>query len=371
MKKFLFPVSLIFLVLLLSGWGSKGHKKISQNFAVCLPAKMGFLNPGWTSFVANHGSDADYRKDQDPNESPRHFIDIDNYPEFVINGLINHSYDSVVAEHGLYFVTDQGILPWATLRSYDSLKSCFQRSDWNRASLFAADLGHYVADGQMPLHIAKNYNGQLSGQTGIHSRYETKLIERYETSLVYPVDSAIYIANVSSYIFNYLYANYKFVDSILLADLYATQIAGSVYSDAYYQAFWEKTGKFTINLMRNGSTALASLIYTAWIEAGSPTITPYSIDEPESPGKLLMLPVYPNPACDVVFFPVVIPFPQSFFTLEIYDLSGNLKDTIIRQSTSEEIQNIGFNSDGLSRGTYLCVLKSGSSRTIRKFVVTH
>ncbi|MEI7662893.1 MAG: hypothetical protein WCK34_11860, partial [Bacteroidota bacterium] len=142
MKRLLFPVSLMLLCLMLSGWGSTGHKKINQNMASCLPQQVSFLLPAWTNVVMYKSSEADYRKSQDPNESPRHYIDIDNYSEFIQTGMISQVYDTVVSRHGSAFVIDQGILPWATITTYDSLKACFQRGDWNKSALFAADLGH-------------------------------------------------------------------------------------------------------------------------------------------------------------------------------------------------------------------------------------
>ena len=369
MKYTLNTVSLILICLTLSSWGSKGHKKISQNFAACLPAQMSFLKPTWTNFIANHASDADYRKNQDPDESPRHYIDIDNYPEFAQTGRIAQTYDSIVEKHGYFFVIDQGILPWSTIITFDSLKSCFQRRDWDKSALFAADLGHYVGDGYMPLHITINYNGLMTGQSGIHSRYETTMVSRYETQIVYPADSAHYIDDIGGYVFNFLYDNYKYVDSVLLADTYATTLAGGTGSDAYYQALWAKSGEFTILLMRNASRSLANLIFSAWVQAGSPMMYPNAINEPETMDQPLLLQVYPNPATEVAWFPVVIKDHPSTFSLEIYDLSGNLKDTIKRQSTSDGIQNISWETGKLESGTYICVLNSGHYRGSRKFIV--
>jgi hypothetical protein len=40
----------------------------------------------------------------------------------------------------------------------------------------AADIGHYVADMHQPLHLTRNYNGQLTGNYGIHARYEGQMI---------------------------------------------------------------------------------------------------------------------------------------------------------------------------------------------------
>jgi hypothetical protein len=369
MKNKLYVLLLIPVVLLLSGWGSKGHRKISQNMAICLPAQMSFLKPVWTNFISTHASDADYRKDQDPNESPRHYIDIDNYPEFIQTGRIIQTYDSIVEKFGNAFVVDQGILPWATLRTFDSLKNCFQRRDWNRSALFAADLGHYVADGHMPLHITKNYNGGMTGQTGIHSRYESNLVSRYEAQIVYPADSAHYIENPGAFIFNYLYGDYKYVDSLLLADQYATNLAGNTSSDAYYQALWAKSGDFTILLMRNGSTHLADLIYTAWVQAGSPVMYPNGIDEADNADHLRFLQVFPNPASQTVNFPIVVTDDRKMVSLTVYDTSGTLKDTVLNKEMAEGYHKITWDVKGLDPGVYFCKMESGNISATQRFVV--
>ncbi len=370
MKKTLFPIIMAGLVLLFSGWGSKGHRKISSNASQRMPAAMEYLKPGWTTFITNHASDADYRKDQDPDESPRHYIDIDNYPEFLQSGFIHPNYDSIVAQHGTWFVIDQGILPWATLRCYDSLKSCFRRGDWNRSALFAADLSHYVGDGHMPLHITLNYNGQETGQTGIHSRYETKMIARYESMITYTIDSVIFIDDVSNYIFNYLYLNYQYVDSILFADSVATTMAGAVGSDSYYQHLWSGSQRFTTWLMKSGSEALINLIYTAWVEAGSLRMYPNSIDEEENLGQPFISAIYPNPARDHITIPLVNSGHRDLFTFRIYDIYGRQIDTFDKQVNGDEVSYIRYDIRNLKYGIYMCRFQSGSFTGAARFIVT-
>lgn len=358
------------LCLALSSWGSKGHRKISQNMAACLPAQMSFLKPTWTNYIATHASDADNRKGQDPNESPRHYIDINNYPVFVQTGRIPQTYDSIVEQFGNSFVIDQGILPWATLIAYDSLKSCFLRRDWNKSAYFAADLGHYIGDGHMPLHITNNYNGQMTGQTGIHSRYETSLVSRYETQIVYPADSVQFIDNVGKYVFGYLYEDYQYVDSLLLADTYAKTLAGgSTTSDAYYQALWAKSGDFTLRLMRHGSTSLADLIYTAWVQAGSPMIYPNAIDEKGNMYQSQLLRVFPNPVSQSLCFPMILANQGEPVTLMVYDGSGDLQGTMPNGLMSAGYHEINWDVHGLAAGVYFCVLKSGNFSAAQRFVV--
>jgi hypothetical protein len=44
--------------------------------------------------------------------------------------------------------------------------------------IFASTLAHYIQDAYQPLHVHNNYDGQLSGQNGLHSRFESELFER-------------------------------------------------------------------------------------------------------------------------------------------------------------------------------------------------
>ncbi|HEY6437846.1 MAG TPA: hypothetical protein VIY47_14745, partial [Ignavibacteriaceae bacterium] len=161
------------------GWGYIGHRMINYRTILSALPEMEFFET-WADSLEAHSTDADQRKSWDPTEGPKHYIDIDNYPEFIATGTIPQSFDSCVAIHGLSFVMDQGILPWAILKTADSIQAAFENNDMQKAMLLSADLGHYIADGHMPLHITRNYNGQYTNQTGVHSRYESTLIGNFQ-----------------------------------------------------------------------------------------------------------------------------------------------------------------------------------------------
>jgi hypothetical protein len=256
-------------MLLYGGWGAVGHQIINKNIIVCFPSSMNF--PAyWSDTLTAHASDADTRKSSDPNESPKHFIDIDNYPEFISNGYINQSYDTNVILHGSAYVVTQGTLPWVIQWTVDSLRVAFRQRNWPKAMLFAADLGHYVGDGHQPLHITKNYDGALTNQSGVHSRYETTLVGQYQSVIIYNNFSASYVPDISQYVFDFIYLDNKYVDSILSGDKVATAFAGTNKGSVYLQKYCEISGNQTILLMKNASKSVADLIYTAWIQAGSP-----------------------------------------------------------------------------------------------------
>ncbi|MDR3610348.1 MAG: T9SS type A sorting domain-containing protein [Ignavibacteriaceae bacterium] len=261
-------VSVVF-ILLFAGWGATGHKIINGNVTVCFPSSMNFPAT-WSPFLVAHASDPDNRKSSDPTEAPRHFINIDAYPEFVAHGIISQSYDTNVTLHGSSWVINEGIVPWAIMRWEDSLKRAFQQGNWNLAMQLSADLGHYVGDGHQPLHCTKNYDTDLFGKSGLHSRYETTLVGQYQNLIVYTNDSASYVSDISNFVFNFIYQSNKDVDTVLLADSIAHVFAGSTTGTVYLQKFWDGCGYQIIQLMKNASLSVADLIYTAWVDAGRP-----------------------------------------------------------------------------------------------------
>jgi hypothetical protein len=369
-KKILTTIIFLSVLILFSGWGYVGHKKISEHAPASFPHSMVFLKASWTILLANHGSDADDRKAWDASEKPKHYIDIDDYPEFVQYGKIPQTYDSVVALHGQSFVLDKGTLPWATLIAFDSLKSCFQRMDWNKAGLFAADLGHYIGDGHQPLHLTRNYDGQYSGQRYIHSRYESSMIGDYQNQILYADDSVVQIQDVSSYVFGYIYTNYGILDSLLLADSTAHAVAGHVYSSQYYSLLWDSSKGFTIDLFKRASYSLAGLIYTAWVQAGSPVMPANAIDELSS-GSSLMLQNFPNPFSGETIIRFMIRNNNSKVSLQIYDMTGTLVATLKDDKGEQGENEIRWDGSGCKPGIYYLRLKTDERTETIKAVLFH
>ncbi len=363
-----------FIVLLISlvsyffiGWGGDGHYIINYNSVYSLPSNADFLI-SWQNTLAEHGSDADYRKGDDPTEAPKHYIDIDNYPEFVNFGYISHDIDSLIEKYGEDFVIDQGTLPWAIINTYNNLKTALINYQWNQAELLAADLGHYIGDASMPLHITKNYNGQLTGQYGIHSRYESKMIGQYVDSLTFSNDSAFVINDLSDYVFNFIYNNYPYVDTLLAADKTA-KTGLSSYNTTYYKRLWNLTKEFTILMLKRSSDGLASLMYSAWIEAGSPT--PTSMDENLTNNDFSFLVVnnYPNPFNGTTTINYYLP-KSSKVKFQVFDVLGNLVKSEDLGYANKGQNHIHFYAESnLSSGTYIFRLETEYSTKTGKLIL--
>ncbi len=245
------------------------HRIVNRAATTHLPAPFqGFGQ--WADDLAALSTAPDERKCCVPGESIKHYIDIDDYPEF-FTGTLPQTYADMVAMYGQSRVDGNGTAPWAIEASYRDLVTHFENEDWESAVASAADLGHYVADTHNPMHLTLNYNGQLTGQYGIHSRHESEMTGRHLTELVPEPGSVTQIYDPLSAAFDWINSLYAGVDLILQADLVATAAAGgSTTSYAYFDRLWLEVGEETKGWIRDASLDLASLWYAAWVEAGSP-----------------------------------------------------------------------------------------------------
>src|SRR5690606_37925329 len=109
-------------------------------------------------------------------ESPRHFIDIEDYEEGHNDSIPIHWSEGKekVQERRL---RASGIVPWQVYFTYQKLVRAFREQDNDAIIRHSADLGHYVSDAHVPLHTTRNYNGQFTGQIGIHAFWESRLPE--------------------------------------------------------------------------------------------------------------------------------------------------------------------------------------------------
>jgi hypothetical protein len=366
------PIIFISAFLFL-GWGYVGHSIINYRTILSALPEMEFFET-WADSLQAHASDADQRKSWDPTEGPKHYIDIDNYPEFIATGTISQNFDSLVAIHGLSFVMDQGILPWAILKTADSIQAAFEINDMHKAMLFSADLGHYIADGHMPLHITRNYNGQYTNQTGVHSRYESSLIGDFQSQIIYDGDSLQYIENLSDFVFNMLYENYQYVDSVLYADSVAEAYAGNHNTTTYYNKFWEIAKNFTIGLFQKASYRIACVIYTKWIDAGGLTVIVDNKNDILSGFNLSQN--YPNPFNPSTTIKYSIPSvtasetkQSQLVTLKVYDLLGNEVVTLVDEEKPSGSHEVYFNGANLSSGIYFYKLQAGSFIETKKMIL--
>jgi len=129
---------------------------------------------------------------------------------------------------------------------------------------------------------------------------------------------------------------------------------------------WDHTGDFTIGLFKHASWSLASLIYTAWVQAGSPDEVQRLVIDPSILGQN-----NPNPVNNITSIPIEIKGNNDRVTLKVFDSGGKLITTIVDGKMKIGKHAIIIDASGYCSGIYFYTLQSGDAMMTRKMVVMH
>jgi hypothetical protein len=278
-------VTCLFAPSPVEAWGFEAHKYILERAIPLLPPEIRPFFERFQTTIVEHAIDPDlWRTAGWEQEPPRHFLDLDAYGAYPFS-TVPRIYDEAVRRYGRNFVEKNGLLPWRAEEIYRKLTEAFRlAAPYSRDNIkfFASVIGHYVGDAQVPLHSAINYDGQLTGQWGVHARFETDLFLRYRPRLRVTPAPAVKISNARDFIFESLVASYAQVPRVLEADKAAVQ-GRDVYDDVYFERFFAKMQPVLERRLADSITGAASMITAAWIEAGR---LPLSPDERREPRKV-------------------------------------------------------------------------------------
>lgn len=276
-------VSALALVVLLgaspaSAWGLSAHRHIMARAIELLPPE---LKPFFTRYkdeMVMRVVDPDLFRLIGWEEDPNHFVnfgakELGAYP---FNEL-PREYGAALEKFGIATLRRNGLLPWRQQEEFGNLRRAFEA--FNRDStfaagntvLFAAVMSHYIQDAHQPLHASVNYDGQQTGNDGIHSRFESALFERFQTRLTIRPAAPSPILNARDAAFDALLSSYKLVDPILEADNAAKQDKDA-YDDEYFERLFVKLRPTLERRLGEAMTATAGLIIGAWEQAGRPVL---------------------------------------------------------------------------------------------------
>ena len=125
----------------------------------------------------------------------------------------------------------------------------------------------------LPIHVrahrplpAEQYDGQLTGQNGLHNRWETTLFERYRGQLTIAPKPIEPVRNPREFVFDRVLEDTQFVPALLKSDLDAIGTR-DIYDDAYYEAFFKANRAVMEERLNKSIAAVAAMITGAW-EAG-------------------------------------------------------------------------------------------------------
>lgn len=353
-------------------WGFFAHRRINRLAVFTLPPEvMPYFRPG-ADYLAEHAVDPDKRRYAAEQEAVRHYIDLDHWPErpprrytdarlrygrlevVTEADTVTYRFDTLVGNYfdGQVLLTSEsstidlpvadyrdlwydggdslrralfpqatavvttddfsphGILPYHLQRHHRWLTEAFVAGDRARAWQLAAELGHYIADAHVPLHTTENYNGQLTGQTGIHAFWESRLPELFaDERYDYFVGPAEYIADPETYYWNIVLESHALVDSVLHSERRLRQTYPADRQNCFeerlgqqvrvpcaeFAAEWSARMEGMVeDRFQAAVRAVGSAWYSAWVDAGQPVV-----DGAVLPVVDTLPPTYAAPAPDV------------------------------------------------------------------------
>jgi hypothetical protein len=254
----------------LLAWGPTGHHIVNTWAIQTLPFEMRGFFAANRQFLVEHANDPDIWMNKDRYERKRHYIYMDKYGIFPFLGL-PHSFRQAVEQYGSGRVNRDGVLPWQVGEYSLRLTVAFKSRNWDQVKLEAAVLAHYVADARDPLRVTRNFDGQLTRQTGLADRFEIRLLDRYAKFFILHPDDAAKIDDPTEYAFQTCLETYTGLDAIILADLRAREGLPD-YTDEYFDRFYSQIGATAMRAINEAAHDAGSYWYTAWLNAGKPAL---------------------------------------------------------------------------------------------------
>ena len=258
-------------------WGFTGHRLIMSRAIDLLPPELKVFYERHRTEIVIRAIDPDLWRNVGWDEDPNHFLDlgVKEYGAYPFTAL-PRELDAAVEKFGMTTVKRYGMLPWRAAETFGNLRRTFERIASGGALygpsdliLFSAVVGHYVQDAHQPFHATDNFDGQMTGNDGIHARFERDLIEKFASRLTLKPSAPTRIASARDFTFDALLASHRQVDPILKAD--AESIAGKdAYDDEYFERLFARTRPILESRLSAAITATASIILTAWEQAGRP-----------------------------------------------------------------------------------------------------
>jgi hypothetical protein len=268
-------VPLILLLVLVNlpvpglAWGERAHKLINAAAVENLPEPLRAYFLACKAYLVEHAIDPDLLAHDDASERPHHYTDLDADDSFPFLNFRRQFVDERAGPRS--WQLPHGDSVWQierfTLRLADSLR----RRRWDEADHDAVFAAHYAADLTQPLHTVMNYDGQLTGQKGIHARFETDLVNALADGWRLHPRPATFEPDLRARIFEEVMASFS-CRNIVFASDHIAAFGRNYFDPQYASKFYQLAGPLAEKRLEAGASFVSSLWYTAWVRAGKPPL---------------------------------------------------------------------------------------------------
>ena len=267
---------------LLDAWGYDGHRRINYLASMQLKGQFGQFLKNNSDPLKWYAVAPDYNKDIDSQEFHRHFIDTDYYDVYPFT-KIPRNYEDLVSRYGEDKIRKYGIAPWTINETCERIIDLLKKNQFEKAIYNMGVVGHYIADLHNPLHTIINYNGQFTGNDGVHKRWEHRLVDEY-VKKIKPVGNIEDVEDPWSFSMKIVKESFKLHQDILDADTKARKLLTKKqaarldsydvlsFEKPYLDVLYNETEDLLHDRLGRAVIRVASLWNYCWEQAGRPDL---------------------------------------------------------------------------------------------------
>lgn len=263
-------------------WGFFAHKKINKMAIYTLPTELIIFYKRHQKEIEDLSVLPDQRRYIMDQEASRHYIDLDRYK---ISDIHFTDWAEITQKINPDSLVKHGIVPWHIPILYQQLKYAFIRRDTVKIIKLSAEMGHYIGDLHVPLHTTSNYDGQKTGQTGLHAFWESRIPELLNEELEEWVGPATFIPNVTKSTWDWVLESHDQVNILIDKEAklnanfrqskkYIFEKKGNMlqknYSIEYSKKYHQVLDHQIEERFQRAYKHIGDIWYSAWIEAGQP-----------------------------------------------------------------------------------------------------
>lgn len=281
------PAVATLLLVVCGSWGFLIHRTVSQLAVYQLPRQMQPFFYEHLDEVVKYAIRPDERRSSDPKEGPKHFIDFESYGDSAA-WKMPENWSAAVQRYSKDSLLKYGYVPYWVMEMKSRLTNAFRKRNADSILFYAADLAHYIADANVPLHTSANHDGQLTNQRGLHSLWESVAPElALEQFHLAGNKKARYLKNPEKEIWRAVRHAHALLPAVFGVEkeltkaftpstkYSTTQRNGrdvNFYSTEFAQAYAQRLRQSINDQLLCSANLIASFWYTAWVDGDRPDL---------------------------------------------------------------------------------------------------
>lgn len=281
-------IACLIAIVALSSWGFLVHRTVNQLAIYQLPKSMQPFYHSNMEYLVRHSVRPDQRRSSDKEEDTKHFINFEAYGDSAALRM-PLAWDAALRRYKRDTLLKYGYVPYWVMEMKTRLTNAFRSGNKDSILFYSADMAHYIADAHVPLHTSTNYDGQLTGQKGLHSLWESAIPEIHLKEYdLYTKHKAKYLQRPERAIWKATREAHLLLNDVFLQEKEASKnLSDSVkyryqqrngrevrsYSSAFAREYSKRLGNTINTQLLRSSEMCADFWYTCWVDAGKPDLS--------------------------------------------------------------------------------------------------